>query len=200
MTTFTEKAIIIPSIESDIFFDRPEAQLWLGVVAVGPNILYPAEYAGSGILRANVYIDEKGYLPLDKRLSNGTEQDIDDLRSTHIVALENMKPGIVNVIGTTRLIHKSSKNEFLPVEELFSEKFPKPLAKNSSEVSRFISRHNQKTIRSLTSLLLIKSLITEAQKSNSSDVYGIVESYFPKILSSIGIPFFINIYIGPQDT
>ena len=73
---------------------------------------------------------ERGYL------NESLERDVDndDLRSIHFAALESNQNGTANVLGTMRLIRKTTFNDPLPIEELGVELKP-----GTVEISRMIA-------------------------------------------------------------
>lgn len=77
---------LTPVVKTERFTD-PTQEMWVGVVALNDTVIEPVEYQAAGRLRANVYIDEMGFLPDAARESDGTETDADDLRSRHYVIL-----------------------------------------------------------------------------------------------------------------
>jgi len=180
--------LVTPILGNEIFKANPEAAFWLGVVADREIVILPEEYEASGVLRANVYIDEMGFLPIEDRDVNGIESDIDDKRSTHIAVLENLTDSS-RVVGTSRLIHKDTENNVLPVEELFSESFSEPAQVGSTEVSRFIARNPSRPVQGSISLSLIRSLTLEAHRQESKYVYAVVERHLANLFAKIGLPF-----------
>jgi hypothetical protein len=79
----------IPTLNSEVFHDHPEAAYWIGRVAFGNLIDMPREYHAAHVLRANVYIDEEHFLPDSARSANGGEYDSDDERSIQFAIVEN---------------------------------------------------------------------------------------------------------------
>lgn len=180
----------IPIVESDVFLNKPEAEFWIGEVAIMGQIAMPAEYEAAQMLRANVYIDEMKFLPDYVRHENGTESDADDERSIHFAVIQNGKS--INpdrLVGTTRLIIKQSESDLLPVEHLFPEAFENnPVPVGSSEASRFISRHPHESTQHLIALAEIRAMDIRAIEATSG-VYAVIERPLAKLFKLIGLPF-----------
>ena len=182
---------LTPSIETDVFAASPEATFWIGVTAANGEVMMPTEYAGAGVLRANVYIDEKGFLADDERRPDGTEVDKDDERSTHFTVVENRlaTDGIARVVGSGRLIHKRNKKDLLPVEQLFPEAFTTPAPVGSVEVSRFIARHPDKFTQSLISLSVIRAMALHCRNNGTEPAHAVIETGLARRFDMIGMDY-----------
>jgi N-acyl-L-homoserine lactone synthetase len=182
--------VLAPPVETNVFLPCPEATFWLGKTATGTDIHLKNEYVSSLILRANVYIDEHGYLTADKRNHDGTESDDHDLNSIHFAAIQNHTGDetLKKLVGNARLIHKNA-DENLPVEALFPEAFvDKPVPVNSMEASRFISRHPNRLSQNIISLGLIRGMVYESVSRDAQYVYAVVEDHLVRLFNKIGLP------------
>lgn len=177
---------LIPVAQTDIFNDYPGATFWLGVVAAKSEIIHPREVTTSGVLRANVYINEFGYLQPEARQEDGTESDDDDPLSVRFAALERYRGNLARTVGVIRLIIKD-KERPLPVERFFPEAFSLPLPTGSAEASRFVARHETKAVQRDIATGLIRALISRAY-DEGSDFYAIVEEPLFVHLRRIGLP------------
>jgi N-acyl-L-homoserine lactone synthetase len=183
--------ILAPIVETSVFLPRPEAAFWLGKTATGNEIHRPNEYVSSLILRANVYIDEHSYLPRSSRNADGTETDEHDASSIHFAAIQNHTGDemVKKLVGNARLIHKSTSDDPLPVEELFPEVFvAEPMPVNSMEASRFIARHPNRLIQNIISLGLIRGMVYESTERDARYVYAVVEDHLVRLFNKIGLP------------
>ncbi|MCK9641563.1 MAG: GNAT family N-acetyltransferase [Prolixibacteraceae bacterium] len=186
----SEVSAEIPQVSSEIFETEPGAQFWIGKVAVENVINSPEYYVAATKLRANVYIDEMHFLTPDCRDANGCERDQDDDRSVAFATVERSpEDGVTRVIGTSRLIKKRSDDEKLPVEELFPEVFEDgPAEVGALEVSRFISRHEDKATQHLVALALIRSMTQYAVNNENLTAYFVIERPFYRLLQRTGLP------------
>lgn len=179
---------VLPAVETNVFDMDPDAHIWVGKVAVGNLVLMPAEAKAFHQLRANVYIDEAGFLPEASRSEDGGEYDADDLRSTHFVVVENRQE-TKRVVGGVRLIEKRDEEDLLPAERYFPEAFTtKPAEVGSVEISRLISRNPNQALQSLVSLASIRAIDLHAVANNVPNSYAVVERPMQKWLRIIGVP------------
>ncbi|HEU4967229.1 MAG TPA: GNAT family N-acyltransferase [Candidatus Saccharimonadales bacterium] len=179
------------AVESGVFQDHPEAAFYLGVIA-SPGIIYkPREYQAARRLRANVYIDEKHFLPEEARQRDGGESDVDDARSVHFAVIENRgNSELPRVVGTSRLILKRDGSDRLPVENLFPEAFgPSPAPDSSAEVSRYIARHSERSKQKAVSLALIRAMTAWTLTETRQPVYSIVERPMVRLFDAIELPY-----------
>ncbi len=179
----------IPFVETSVFDDMPNAQFWIGKVAVMGETSLPAEYTAIRQLRANIYIDKEGFLTPESRQSDGGESDEDDSRSILFAVIENMGEE-KRAVGTTRLIVKRSENDLLPVEKLFPEVFnDTPAPVGSTEASRFIAEHPNKMTKHLISLSGIRAMDLEALDRGFEPVYAVIEARLAGMFDFIGLPY-----------
>lgn len=147
-------------------------------------------------LRADVYIDQTGFLDPSMRRQDGTESDHNDSRSAHIVALEN-KLGRAAVIGCMRLPYKTLEDMSpLPIEEFFPEKFSVPLEQGTVEVSRLIANSDNFKIRNLIKRKLILHGLAYIVQNDLGPIYAVVEEPLRKDLEEMGVP--IDTVAGPK--
>lgn len=183
---------VTPVISTDVFRDIPEARFWVGEVATHGEVIYPEEFRGARVLSANVYIDEMRFLEPSFREADGGETDEDDSRSVQFAILENRhEDGEVRVVGRSRLILKDSKDNLLPVEQIFPEAFDDaPAPVGSYEASRFISRHpDQDMTQHLVAFAGIRAMDLYAVKERSPFVYAVIEEPLRSRFEFIGIPY-----------
>lgn len=181
----------IPSVETDVFDENNIAQFNVGVLAL-PNIVEdPRGWQAARRLRANVYIDEKGYLPSHSRQADGGETDCDDWRSVQFGVYENVhRPGESRMVGTSRLIVKSEDEALLPVETLFPDAFEgQPAELGSVEASRYIARHEDKFSQRATSLALMRAMASFCVRGAKQPVYATVEDSLAGLFDKIRLPF-----------
>ena len=155
----------------------------------------PTDVAFSDILRlrAQVYIDEMGFLPQTSKLPDGTESpdQYDLLKSTkHFCVYEEAE--LENVaVGTIRLINKDSPETVLPVEEHFGE-FVGKASVGTIEVSRFVVAQERRAEHDklFVSILLIRAALSNILVAESPRIYAIVEEeLLGHLRDVIGIPF-----------
>lgn len=179
----------IPTVETAVFDELPDAHFWVGKVALPGEVLLNDEYTAARQLRANIYIDKEGFLDEESRMADGGEMDVDDDRSIQFAVIENIGDR-KRVVGTSRLIVKRSSDDLLPVEQLFPEAFensPAPIG--SSEASRFIAQHPNKMTKHLISLSEIRAMDLEALAHGYEPIYAVIEEKLGKMFEFIGIPF-----------
>jgi N-acyl-L-homoserine lactone synthetase len=181
----------IPRAERNPFGAEPDAHFYMGVLAVPGMVEDPSGWLAARRLRANVYIDEKGYLPPEAREADGGETDIDDQRSIQFGVFENMPDSSqTRMVGTSRLIVKSENNAVLPIETLFPETFANnPAEPGAVEASRYISRHEDKLAQRFISLGLIRAMDAWAVKETKQPIYAVVEEYLAGMFSKINLPY-----------
>lgn len=187
-----KEAHLAPVVESRVFESNPQASFWIGVTAIGDEVLLSAERTAAGIQRANMYIDQCSFLPETARQEDGTESDEDDSRSTHFVVIENQMAaeGLHRVVATSRLIEKKMQDDSLPVERLFPEAFDgRPAPLGSGEASRFMAFHEDKFTQSVLSLSLIRAMATRSARQGVQPVYAVVEDYLTKLFDKISLPY-----------
>ena len=146
----------------------------------------PLELHEARVLRANVYIEEAGFLNADERDTDGGEHDNDDSRSIHFGVYENEESGR-HVVGTSRLIVKSSESDGkLPIEHHFDIYAPT----GSVEASRLVVETDKRAKESqlLVSLALMRSMIHAAQDLKAPYIYAVVEPGLYKHFLRIGLP------------
>jgi N-acyl-L-homoserine lactone synthetase len=175
------------SSEHDIHGNTGFMPNYLGIMAIGDIQTNPRVYREAGLLRAQVYIDEKHFLGEDARRPDGTEEDEDDARSVHLAVTNRQdESSASSVIGVSRLIRKFSEDEPLPSERLFD--IPSaPI--NSIEVSRFIAKHPNKQTQHLASLALMRAATFEGIAEAAPYVYAVVEEGLFRRFQMIGLPF-----------
>lgn len=180
----------MPVVSTEVFEDAPKARYWIGKVAVGEHVILPEYFEATGVLRANVYIDEMHFLEPEHRDENGREFDEDDHRSIQFAVVEKTKDNTsARVVGISRLVEKRDDDDLLPIEKLFPEVFASNPAKNNSvEVSRFIARHEKEFTQHLIALSVIRAMTHHSVKNNIDDVYCVIEEPLYKLLSIIGLP------------
>jgi len=179
---------LAPVVETSVFEAYPDAPFWIGQVATGNIIEMPREYHGAHLLRANVYIDEEGFLPPEARSSNGGEYDADDVRSVQFATLENSN-GETRVVGSVRLVEKRGPEDLLPAEEMFPEAFrDQPAEVGSVEVSRLISRQIDPTTQTSGSMASIRASDLFCIENNVPNTYAVVERKLAVYLKRMGVP------------
>lgn len=196
--------MVIPTVESTWFINqRPETNFAIGMIAVGDQILpgRESEHDGYLKLRANVYAYQTRMIPTSEVRNDGTEIDVDDARSTHWALLEKSSEGenLARVVGSIRTIEKrSTDSRALPIEEFFPETFDEnPLPIGSTEVSRYIARHENPRIQAKMSAPLFKKVVSHITARSLGPTYGVVE---PKVESHLrdGLHVPINRVADPK--
>lgn len=168
----------IPVIRTDIFDGDDNALLAIARVDTEDVIAGSHPIAlGYSQLRANVYIDQTGMIDPIHRRPDGGEHDDDDLRSLHLVGLENLRDGAAAVIASMRLIQKSVDHPAkLPIEDLFAEEFSgRELGYGSFEVSRWIARHDNTRYQLLSKAAVTNTGLAHAVEHNWGPCFAIVE-------------------------
>lgn len=183
-------ATLVPVVETALFGDKPDARFWVGKVASMGVVSMPLEYLASRQLRANVYIDEMGFLPENARQQDGGESDIDDERSVQFAVIENRTEDTQLAVGTTRLIVKRHKDDLLPIERLFPESFMEaPATVGTTEASRFIARHPNNMQQHIISLAGIRAMDLHSFQEDIPYVYAVVEKPLANLFRMINLPF-----------
>ena len=144
-------------------------------------------------LRAQVYIDEMGFLPQTSKLPDGTESPdkYDLLESTRHFCVYEEAEQTNTAVGTIRIINKESSEIVLPVEEHFGEFLGKAPV-GSIEVSRFVVAQERRAEHDklFVSILLIRAALSNIIQEDSPRIYAIVEEELLRHLRDvIGIPF-----------
>ncbi len=178
-------------VDSEVFSNHPDAPFYVGVVAMTGLEFQPELYEAAGRLRANVYIDEKHFLPETARDRDGIERDADDGRSVHFVVVENRGPEEKpRVVGTSRLILKRTIEDDLPVEHYFPEAFGDEGAPvRSAEVSRFIARHPDRMTQGKVSLGLVRAMASWMSNHVHRPAYAVVEAGLARMFDNIDLPY-----------
>lgn len=182
---------VIPTIDSNLFRKHPDNHLAVGIVAMGGSVVpgLEEEYQGYLLLRGNVYAKQKNYMPVAELNDDGTETDLDDARSVHFAIVENALTS-VRVVGAMRLIIKSTKDSRpLPIEEHYPEAFsgaPAPLL--STEASRLISQHEDRSVAAGAKWLLFGAGVKYVGRHGLGPVYGAVEPLLARSLNTQGVP------------
>lgn len=187
---FISNTEAVPIINSTIFKgENEDSRFALGVIGSEDLLKYkpgsiPEAYLK---LRANVYGIQTGMLDLRKIGSDGTDVDIDDERSTHIVILEN-KIGRMALFACMRLIKKGGDEKPLPIEEFFPESFETPAIENSTEVSRFIVRHDDRRQCRMIKGTLMTAGLAQIYREELSPILAVVEPSFERDLRLMKVP------------
>ena len=177
---------LFPVVESDVFKGHKEARYWMGKVAIpGLDPIMPDEFLAQRRLRANIYINERHFLPEDARDTDGGESDKSDPHATQYVVLENCQ-NAPRAIGALRMIQKGKSS--LPAEEIFSEELAAELPGNSLEASRFIARHKERTAQTMISIGLVRAAILQAL-SQESNIYAVVEEPLAQRFNQLGLEY-----------
>ncbi|NUT96668.1 MAG: hypothetical protein HOY78_32060 [Saccharothrix sp.] len=178
-----------PEVETDLFDGHPDARYYVGVLALPGWTVRPREHEAALRLRADVYIDEQGFLPDDARHADGGERDADDTRSAHFGLVERTGPGTGRVIATVRLILRERPGDTLPVERHFPEVFgDAPAATRSCEASRFISRHEDKRVQRTAFLVLLHAVAAWAGRHHYRRGYALVEEWLARHCRVLDVP------------
>ncbi|MBP7837291.1 ThiF family adenylyltransferase [Candidatus Saccharibacteria bacterium] len=149
-------------------------------------------------LRADVYIDERQFLPETHRDDRGREvPDVfDDIPSTQHYALYEQN-GERHIAGTLRIIKKTTESS-LPVESLFGD-VVKDVAQGSVEISRLVVKEGRRAEadKLFASLILMRAALSDAVAEDSPRLYAVVEEGLLKHLrDTIGFPF--EVHSGPR--
>jgi len=184
-------AAVIPEITSNVFAIHQNSRLAVGLVAVGDKAIpgREEELLGYLRLRAKVYAEQNNIISKDLILEDGTERDKDDYRSAHFCVIENAVNN-PRVIGAMRLIVKSKENpELLPIEEFFPEVFrANPAQQQSTEVSRYICRHENQKVQNGLKWLLYAAGLSHAINNKLGPTYALIEQPLERGLKASGVP------------
>lgn len=181
---------VIPSIETGLFDDNPSARFAVGMLAVGNDVMAgcPEEFTGYLRLRANVYADQTNMIPKNHVSEDGTERDEDDARSVHFAVIENAGRS-QRVVGTMRLIVKANEDGTpLPIEEYFPEAFQTPAPDSSTEVSRYICRHEDPKLQDGLKWPLFSGALAHIIGHDLGPTYAVVEDFLEKDLQNNRVP------------
>lgn len=200
---------LLPTVNTEVFTDHADADFYVGKVAMnGSGVSMPNEFLALRQLRANIYIDQMGFLGPDMREVDGGESDVDDHRSAHFAVIENHKDlNQQRLVGGSRLIIKRDKDDRLPIENFFPEIFDNdPAQAGSVEASRFIARHPDKITQHMISFAGIRAMDMQALELQSPYVYAVIEKPLAKLFKLIQLPFEqlsapkpLNEYSGTQN-
>jgi N-acyl-L-homoserine lactone synthetase len=182
----------VPVIKSDVFSGHEEQRFALGVFSSEDVLKYGSDTIEQAYLRlrANTYIDQTGMLKDEVKRADGTELDEDDERSTHFIVLEN-RLGEVAVFACARLIQKivDEGEAALPIEEFFPEAFAEQEAPcGSTEVSRFIVRHDEIPHCRSAKKALMAALVAYSINNNFKSMFGVIEPGFERDLKLMRAP------------
>lgn len=181
-------SMVIPTLESNVFADHPESNFAVGIIAVGNNVVdgLDEELKAYLRLRANVYADQTRMISKDLVAEDGTERDADDARSVHFAVFENGEQ--TRVVGAMRLIvknHEDSSN--LPIEDFFPEAFAEPAPIGSTEVSRYICRHETRATERQLKTLLYSRVVPYIMSHELGPTYAVVEPVLERALPMGGV-------------
>jgi N-acyl-L-homoserine lactone synthetase len=182
-----------PAVSGEIFQTHPDAAYWIGrIAAADPMASNPDYYDALAQFRANVYVNQMGFLGPEHVDAFGRELDADDDRSVHFAVIENITNGqgpAGRIVGSGRLILKRTVEEPLPVEAQFPEIFhDNPIAAGSVEVSRFISRHPDQFTQHAIALAVIRAMSHYSVNNGVEADYCEIEKPLLKLLDVIGLP------------
>jgi hypothetical protein len=187
-------------IDTDIFNKREQASFYVGILAIGEDIVLPQAYTAARRLRYETY-NALGWFDESRRDSDGGEHDEHDNASVQFGVIQNMGKSKPMVIATSRLIIKNKLNQILPVEEKYPEAFvAEPAPQNSTEVSRMISQSPDLLTRHLASMACQRAMISYAVNTGMQPAYAMTEPYLsnkewmrkgerPGQLDKVGIPY-----------
>lgn len=182
--------LLVPVVDTAIFDQVSVPAFWVGKVAVGLDAILPDEFLAARQLRAQVYVDELGYLPPSARMDDGGELDEDDPRSVHFAVIEHTDTGLDVIRGNTRLIKKAEEDDTLPVEKFFPDVFQaEPAPRGSVEASRFIARHENRIKQHAIMLSMVRTMVANAAESGSPYIYAVVENHLEHLFSKINLAY-----------
>ena len=183
----SNEAAISRLSDTSVFAEQPEARFALGVIghSADPSPQHRELFQAYLRLRANVYIDQTDMLEESYRQEDGTETDYDDVRSTHIVALENRLSHVV-VVASMRVIAKTTEhNGPLPLEDFFDSH---DLPVGSNEISRYINRHDDRRHAAAIRNGLFLTALAHIHNSGLSPTVAVVEPELEERLAKLGVP------------
>jgi hypothetical protein len=173
---------LLPEFESSLFDAREGSRFWIGIVATfAGEVVRPAEYRAWRMLRANSFIDARGYLPENARTADGQETDEFDERAEHLVVIENLGAGRARALAGHRLIDR--RRGPLPCEALFPEAFvDMPADAPVMERSRVISEVEDPSVFRATT----RAAYLAAAAGGTTYYYGTVEPWMFKHQKQLG--------------
>lgn len=188
---------------SDLFQDAGDSRFAIGVFSAEDVLNYEKSQneliKGYLQLRANTYIDYANILGDEARRPDGTELDEYDKYSIHFVAYEKLAGGVVAVVGTTRLIVKTSEDDLLPIESTFKDQISTPIDVDGIEVSRFIINHCHPIHQRKLKAKMIMTTLAYVFANKLGPIVGIIENRFKRHLTAFGVstkllaePIFVN--------
>lgn len=204
---------VIPLLDTDVFAEHETAGFAVGLLAVGHEVVPGREEELTAYLRlrANVYATQTQMISQELVKEDGTETDEDDGRSIHFAVIENGRgregeDKANRLVSALRLIVKSPEDDRpLPVETFFPEAFPNPLPHGAVEVSRYICRHEVKSVQEFLKWPLYTKGLTHIASHNLGPTYGVVEPALERGLrrqfvpvERLGEPKFIPEYDAPN--
>lgn len=185
---------VIPTIESDIFRDRPNARFAVGIIAVGNQVAdgLEREYKAYYDLRRAVYLDQMGHITPEDIGPDGTDRDADDARSVAFGVIEN-RGYDQRLVAASRLIIKGMgvyseavAEEPLPVEQDWPELFSgNPAPSTALEVSRLISRHESAGAQAANTGQLFTAELGFVRAHKLGPAYGMVEELLERNLKRL---------------
>ncbi len=146
------------------------------------------DYDAAALLRVHTYLD-RGYVKSEALDDRGTELDADDDRSAHFVVLERLGSSQdARVVGTMRLVVKQDKTP-LPLERMCPDAFTAgPAPSKSTEVSRWICRHEDRRLQQLLKWPLFLSGLGYIEMNRLGPVYGLLREDLANSLTMQGVP------------
>lgn len=174
----------------EIFGTQPDSRMATVILGEG---LYPDAVSQSLFkmylqFRANVYANQTNMISTENVREDATEIDDDDERSYHMGVFRNLGNGAVSIEACMRLIQKQDE-KILPVEEDFPEAFfGMPARIGSLEVSRFISRVDNKREQLAAITNMFNTGVARTVRLGHGPAYGMVEPPLERSLASLGAP------------
>lgn len=193
-------------VDPHFFEGHENSALWIGSVAVLGNVTSTAHDATLKFV-ADRYIDAHGFRDDHTRDEYGRSVDPDAHRITRLAAIENRVNSdglpIPRIIGSMAIIVKKNKRELpLPIEKAFPEASVVPLGKGSAEVHDYAVSHEDKSIKHLTSLGLVRALIFQGLDHNIEYGYAMVEDKIKRLYDLLGVEIDTiaepKIFVEPQ--
>ena len=164
------------------------AGIWLGVVATEDSAVIDHDVLDAvHRLRAATYIDELEWLPTTQQDEMGRETDGHDQHSAHVAVVDARGEQALDpfTFATLRYIHLTNGADALPIEEEFGV-VPPSKDEPRIEMSRFISRHPDRTIQSLGSISLVSHTVGTLNREGLTG-YAIIEKPLLRRLRSMGM-------------
>lgn len=178
-------------VQSEVFDAADlQADFFIGRTAVPGVVEMVNEDLAHGQFRANVYIDELGWLPESNRLTDGSERDTDDDHSIRFSTVTRL-PGHdhPSVVGVSRLVIKETADQPLPVERYFPEAFGEDLPTGVVEASRFIARYPDAQVQRGIALANIRAMVMHAAEIEAPNIYAVVEEPLARYFGMLHIPY-----------